>query len=448
MVSYDVIVIGAGLLGCFTARNLKRYDLSVALIERNADVCLEISKANTAVVYAGYDNKPGSMKAKFTVRGNNNFNRLCNELDVQFNRCGSLMTVYAEAGVEVLKKKLNYGIQNGVKGLEIINSNRIKNIESSISDSVISALYCPSTGTVNPWELCIAAYENAIQNGVNAYFNTNVLSYNHGIIKTDKGDYKTRFVIDCSGINSGKLVNSRYKIETDGADYIVLDKSCSGKPKTIIFEQSGEKCKGITVVPTIEGSLLVGPTHRPSKSFKATDSEGLNELTDSLKRLLPELEHKVIRNFAADRPNVQTDDGEDIHDFAIESRDDYFSFIGVKTPGLTCADELGKYAANICAKKLYARENVSFNSTRKNITRVHNLDYAERTELIKNNPEYGIIICRCADISKAEIREAVKRGAKDVEGVKHRVGTSMGFCQGSRCEEAIKKILEEENAPV
>ena len=448
MHSYDVVVIGAGLLGCFTARNLKRYNLSVAMIERNDDVCTEISKANTAVVYAGYDNKPGSTKAELTVKANKNFDRLCYELDVPFNRCGSLMTVYDASGLQTLKKKLDYGIKNGVAELQIISSDRIKDFEPAIGSGVYAALYCPSTGTVNPWELCIAAYENAAANGVDVFFNTVVSSYANGIVKTDNGDFQTKFLVDCSGINAGKLIGSRYKINADGADYIVLDKFSAGKPKKIIYEQSGEKCKGITAVPTVEGSILAGPTHRNSKKFNASDSKGLDEIYKSLNKILPQLELKTIRNFAAARPNVFTDAGDDVHDFAIEERDDYFSFVGVKTPGLTCADELGKFAASVCSKKLNAEYNPKFNPFRKGIVRLHDLKPEERASLIENNTEYGTIVCRCSDISKAEIREAVKRGAKTLDGVKHRVGTSMGFCQGSRCDEMIRKILEEENASV
>lgn len=439
---YDAAVIGAGLLGCFTARNLKRYNISVVIIEKNSDVCTGISRANTAVVYPGYDNRPGSLKAEMTVRACRGFDSLCRELDVPFSRCGSLMTARGPEGDEILRKKLRHGVENGVEGLEIVNGTVAKEIETALGDGITSALYCRSTGTVNPWEMCVAAYESAVLNGAEALFNTEVLSVDGQTVKTDKGEIRAGFVIDCSGLNAGRLTDSRYRVCPDCGDYLVIDRLSKGKPSHIVFEQSEIKCRGITAVPTVEGSLLLGPTHRDGAPDCSTECQGLEEVRASAGAVLPGLEMNIIKNFAAVRPNVETDAGDDVHDFVIDEKDNTLCFIGIKTPGMTCAEELGKYAAGKCASYLQAGYNPDFKPERKGIRRVRDMSFDERAAAVKADGDNGVIVCRCEEITLAEIKEAVRRGAVTPDGIKHRLGTGMGTCQGLRCLSEIEKILE------
>lgn len=445
MLNYDVAVIGAGLLGCFTARNLKRYNLSVALIEKRGDVCLGISKANTAVVYAGYDNRPGSLKAELCVRGNRNFERLCRDLDVAFKRTGSLMLSYGAQGDVSLEKKLRHGRENGVEGLEILTLSEARRIEGELGEGITSALYAPSTGTVNPWELCIAAYENAVSNGADIYFNTEVISCSDGIVRTSGEDFKVKAVVDCSGPDAGRIAGSKYYSVIDAADYVVMDRASSHKPSCILFEQSEEKCRGITVVPTVEGSVLIGPSHREFCGESFCRSDEIDKIVETAAKVIPKFNGEMIRTFAGQRPNICSDDGEDIHDFMIDDRGDIISLVGIKTPGLTCADELGRYVAEKCADRLHAEPNGDFDGTRKGAVRLRNLPEEQRNLLIESNPDFGEIVCVCEQISKAEILEAIKRGARTPEGVKHRCGAMMGRCQGSRCYQKILAIMEENN---
>lgn len=443
---YDVAVVGAGLTGCFTARSLRRYNLKVALFESREDVCLGISKANTAVVYAGYDNRPGSLKARLCTRGNRNFGKLCEELDVPFSRCGSLMLSYGEAGDRALEKKLRHGIENGVEGLRIVTAEEASAIEPELGPGITSALYAPSTGTVNPWELGTAAYESAIINGADVYLNTEVQALHEGRLATSAGSFEAKLTVDCSGLSAGKLGSSKYYVSAEGADYIIIDKTAAHMPHMVLFEQSEIKCRGITAVPTVEGSLLLGPSHRELGTPGATCAYELENIERTAKAVLPDLEMKVIRSFSAVRPNPESRDGEDLHDFVIDEQPDIISLVGIKTPGITCADELGKYVADICAATLGAQPNPDFNPRRKGPVRVHGLSYEERDALIRENPDYGEIVCICGDITKAEVLEAIKRGAVTPEGVKHRCGAMMGRCQGSRCLQKIMKIMGDADA--
>lgn len=358
------------------------------------------------------------------------------------------MLSYGEQGDTALEKKLRHGIENGVDGLRILSPSDASAVEKELGDGITSALYAPSTGTVNPWELCIAAYENARDNGADFYFDTEAVSYNNLVLHTSGEDFKVKIVVDCSGENAGQIAGSKYYSETDAADYVIMDRSSPHKPSHILFEQSEEKCRGITVVPTVEGSVLLGPTHREPVSSSFCVSEEIDNIIDTASKVIPHFSGEMIRTFAGIRPNICSDDGEDIHDFMIEDKGGIISLIGIKTPGLTCADEIGQYVAKKCADRLNAEENSLFKGTRKAPVRVKNLTLEQRDKLIKGNSDYGDIICICEDITKAEVLEAIERGARTPEGIKHRCGAMMGRCQGSRCYQKLLDILEDSNVRI
>ena len=431
----DAIVIGGGILGCFVARNLRRWQISTLLVEKGEDVCTGITRANSAIVYAGYDNKPSTRKAELTVRGNANMEALCRELDVPFSRCGSLLVTYEEETVNRLQRKLENGIQNGVPELRLLNGAEAETMEPMLAPGVAAALYAPSTGTVNPWQLGIAAYENALHNGAEALLGTEVLricpegeSYR---IQTDRGQFLCKMVVNCAGIFADKVQEMAFppsvRLELDGAEYLVLDEHCS-KPQKVIFLQSSRCGKGITAIPCTEGNLLVSGVRKPMGVPFATTAEGLLQLHQDTKALLPQADlNQVIRSFGAVRPNPQRENGESIHDFTIENpAPGFYSLIGIKTPGLTCANELSLLLAQQGAAYLQAVENPDFDPERKGIT-------AEDAE----------ILCQCGQISRAAVLEAIARGATTVDGVKRRVGSGMGRCQGSRCSRKIERLLED-----
>ena len=435
MKQFDAVVIGGGILGCFVARSLRRWNISVLLLEKEEDVCKGITRANSAIVYAGYDNKPGSRKAEMTVRGNADMGALCEDLDVPFSRCGSLLVTYDALSVPRLEKKLKNGIQNGVPGLRLLSGAEAEAMEPMLKPGVVAALYAPSTGTVNPWKLGIAALENAVKNGAEVLRDTEVL----GIQKLDtgfavttaKGDIRCKMVFNCAGLFADKVQGLAFppavRLKLDSAEYLVLDKQAD-KPSRVIFLQAESCGKGITAIPCTEGNLLISGIRKPLGTPFGTTAEGLRELHDATKELLPDTDlTKVIRSFGAVRPNPYRESGESIHDFCVENpAPGFYSLIGIKTPGLTCANELGMYLAQKAADYLGAEENG---------------DFAPKRNAIRDQDNE--IICQCEQITRAEIVEAIRRGATTVDGVKRRVGSGMGRCQGSRCALKIEKLLGE-----
>lgn len=460
MKKYDVIVIGGGLLGCFAARELIRYDLSAALIEKREDVCTGISKANTAIVYPGYDHKPGTLKAKLTLRANAAFGDLCAELHVPFERCGSLMVSFGERADAVLRKKLENGLASGVPGLILVSGTEAKEMEPALAGNVRSALYSPTAGTVDPWELCYAAFENAKINGCQWLSNTELLGMrreNGGyILETSAGELFSRAVVNCAGLYADRvhemLFEPSVRIFPDGADYMILERG-SGMLRYIIQQESEEKGKGITAVPTVGGAILVGDIERESgESLTGTSSVSLENIRSLSGNVLPGLESaNLIRCFAAARPNPHgvvfrdgeyVPDGKSIGSFVIENPEPGFiSFIGIKTPGLTCAKELGALAAEKIAGYLGAILRTDFDPEREPPIRLRDMCYGERAALVAENGNYGEILCRCEDISKAEVLEAIHRGAVTVDGVKRRCGAMLGACQGSRCQQSIAELI-------
>ena len=453
MERFDVAVIGGGLLGCFAARELSRLNLEIVLLEAREDVCTGVSRANTAVVYPGYDHKPGTLKAEMTVRANASFDRLCEELDVPFSRCGSLMLSFGPRADAALRKKLRQGRENGVPGLRLLSVDEAYRMEPAIASGLSSALYAPTAGTVNPWQLGIAACENAVQNGARLRLNTRVIAMrreNDGyLLETDRGALQVRAVVNCAGLAAdrvqGLLFPPAVRIVPTAGDYLVLDRNSVGKPTHILQVEPEEKEKGLTVVPTVEGSLLLGPTERENTLDYATAESGLARVREQAARLLPCLAMDgTIRSFAAVRPNPQRLDGSSIHSFCIEHpAERFWSLIGIKTPGLTCARELGAFLARRLAEELAAEENAGFDPVRRGIRKAHCLSFEERKALAERDPDYGEIVCFCEDVTKAEVLEAVRRGAVTVDGVKRRVGTGMGRCQGARCERKIAALIAE-----
>ncbi|MGN0999309.1 MAG: NAD(P)/FAD-dependent oxidoreductase [Faecousia sp.] len=435
MREFDAVVIGGGILGCFAARNLKRWNVSVALLERSEDVCTGITRANSAVVYAGYDNKPGSLKAKMTVQGNQNLDRLCRELEVPFSRCGSLLVTYDAQSLPKLRKKWEEGVRNGVPGLRLLTGQEAEAMEPMLKPGVVGALHAPTTGTVNPWLLGVAAYENAVDNGVVPMMSTAVTGIEKTgtgyLLKTHRETIACQAVVNCAGLFADQvqelLFPPKTRLHWDGAEYLVLDK-LTPKPQRVIFHQTQSCGKGITAVPCSEGNLLISGVRKEIGTPFATTQEGLEDLRGAAIDLLPGLDlTQVIRSFGAVRPNPYRENGESLHDFCIENPGHgFYSLIGIKTPGLTCADELGMYVAKEAAEFLKARPNPNFNPHRHAIPK-------------SNDSE---IVCQCEGITRSEILEAIRRGASTADGVKRRVGSGMGPCQGSRCAFAIETILE------
>lgn len=440
----DAAVIGSGVLGCFAARNLRRWNISTMLIEKAEDVCTGITRANSAIVYPGYDNQVGSMKARMAVAGNASFSRLCEELEVPFARRGSLMAASGPNGDRVLRKKLEQGRANGVPGLRLLSAEEALELEPFLTERVTSALYAPTTGTVNPWQLGIAAFENALHNGCEAMLHTGVRDIRKEggcyILETDRDAISCKVVLNCAGLRADQVQELLFppsvRIRLNASDYLVLDRNAPA-PRHILFQEREENGRGIAAVPTVEGNLLLEGALRPLNGKPwATSREGLNDLCEELSQFSPGVDlGKTIRSFASVRPNPYRvifqngqwmPDGKSIGSFAVENPGPgFYSLIGIKTPGLTCAQGLGMYLAEQAARYLHAAVNPDFDPRRPAIS-------SQGSE----------IVCQCEGVTREAILEAIRRGASTVDGVKRRAGSGMGPCQGSRCARQIEELLK------
>ncbi len=468
MVKTDVVIIGAGLLGCFTARELSRYRVDVTVLEKEQDVCGGISKANTGIIYPGYDHKPGSLKSKLCLQAGRDFDELCRELGVPFSRPGSLMVAYGPRADEVIRRKYSDGISAGLSDIRIISGTEAESMEPSLRSGVTSALWSSSTGTVDPWELCIAAYENARDNGVRFLFDRAVTGISRSgsrfMVETSAETYDAAVVVNAAGLDSDRIremtEDPEIRLFPTAADYIVLDRGTAGAVSHIIFHE-GENGKGLTLVPTVDGSILAGPTEREADDEELASrdmrvsSEGLEELRHLCSEVVPGLDiSNQIRTFGSLRPNpfrVKSEGGEwireerSIKDIQIYEDDGLFSLIGIKTPGLTISNELGRLVAERITEYLGGAEpDPDFDPVRRPVIRARDLTDEERSDLVTSDPDYGVIVCSCMDVTLAEVRQAIERGAASYEAVRRRTGAGMGHCQGSRCRNRIRRILESE----
>ena len=499
----DVIIIGAGLLGCFTARNLTRYDMSVTVLEKESDVCRGISRANTGIIYSGYDAKPGSLKSKLCVKANSDFENLCKELGVPFSRPGSLMVAYGSEADAVILKKYKQGLDNGVPGIRLLSGSEAEEMEPALAKGITSALYSETTGTVDPWDLCIAAYENARSNGTDFVFDAEVTGIQRDyskrndeegadyseegtgfIVTTPEETWRAKVVINAAGIYADRVREMAeeplIRIYPKAADYMILDSPLAQKDSDtpnladrmdcndssdyidrvghIIFHET-EDGKGLTIVPTVDGSILLGPTRRElpedeeeDQSFR-TKGEGIKNLEKLCEDIVPGFDlFSRIRTFGSLRPRpfyVALQEGEyvrsdeKISDVCILEENGIMTLMGIRTPGMTVADELGRLVADKAAGITGCTEaNGCFDPHREPIIRARDLSPEERADLISEDPEYGEVVCFCRDVTKAEIRQAIERGAKDIESVKRRTGAGFGKCQGSRCFKRVMDMLQ------
>ena len=461
---YDVIVVGGGLLGCFTARALKRYDVSVALLEAREDVCTGLSRANSALVYGSQDNKPGTMKADVCRRANESFDTLCAQLGVRFERRGSLMVCFGENGLRKLNRGLERGAKNGVSGLRILDRREALELEPTLNPDVFAALYAENTGTVNPWELCLAAAENAVMNGAELRLRERVLAVRRDgggyVVVTGREEYRCRCLVNCAGLGAEAVDRmldvGEIGLEPTRADYIVLDEKSGRAVRHVLFYEPETRGKGIAAVPTTDGNLMLGPSEMQTGDAPAfeTAEDGIRFIREQTRLLLPHADtENAVRFFSTARPNpfCRTDTGGErrsIDDFPIllpKSDPGYIGFTGIKTPGMTCAELLGRFAADRCAAYLRAGK-ADFDPVRRAGTRFSELTDDQLNSLIARDEGWGRIVCTCKNVTEGEIRSALRSQppCTTVDGVKRRTGCCLGACQGSRCTERIVELIAEE----
>lgn len=457
---YDVAIIGAGVVGSAIARELSRYQVNACVIEREEDVCCGTSKANSAIIHAGFDATPGTLKAKLNVRGNELMDQLSRDLDIPFQRNGSLVVCTKDQDRNGLNALLEKGGKNGVPGLRILEREELTTLEPNLSDDVTCALLAPTGGIVCPFHMTMAFAENAYTNGVAFFLNTNVTSINktdnNFVIETMHTDTKqpetieAKIVINAAGVYSDTFNNmvSSHKLHITArkGEYCLLDKDAGNHVSHTIFQLPSKMGKGVLVSPTVHGNLLVGPTAVDVEDKEAvnTTQEGLDSLAGTASLSVKNVPmRQVITSFAGLRAH------EDGGDFVIGEAGDVKGFInaaGVESPGLSSAPAIGEMVAELVRDMLSLQEKTDFNPTRKGILHPEDLTLEERNQLIKEQPAYGNIICRCEMITEGEILDAIHRplGAHSLDGVKRRTRAGMGRCQAGFCSPRTMEILERE----
>jgi len=456
---YDVAIIGAGVIGNSIFRELTKYNLKVVVLEKEKDVSMGTSKANSAIVHAGYDPKEGTLMAKYNVLGNEMFEDLCRELSVPFKRNGSLVLAFSEEDLNTIKNLYENGTKLGVKGLKILNKEEVLEKESNLSEEIKGALYAPTGGIVGPFEYTIALAENALQNGGEIKLNKEVVSIEKEDtfkIKTRDGEViEAKFVINAAGLYADKIHNlickESFKIIPRSGEYFVMDKSQGKVVSHTVFQCPSKLGKGVLVTPTVHGNLLVGPDARDieDKQDLGTISEGLEAIREASMRSTKKINFREsIRNFAGLRANPDTGD------FIVEENDEVKGFIdvaGMKSPGLSSAPAIALDVVNILKNagcELEKKEN--FISKREQVNFME-LSPKEKAELIKKNPQYGRIVCRCESITEGEIVDSIKRsfGVLSLDGIKRRCRPGMGRCQGGFCGPKVQEIIAREyNVPL
>ena len=449
---YDVVIIGAGVTGCAIARELARYRLNVAVLEGANDVATGTSKANSAIVHAGYDAKPGTVKAKMNIAGNPMFDMLAKELDFPFRRNGSLILCFEEENLPELEALLARGIQNDVPGLRILNRAELEKLEPNIGSHAIAALYASTGGICCPYEMTIALFENAQANGVNFCFEQEVISVAKAndcfTVTTNKGEFRALTIVNAAGLYSDEihnmLSNDKLQIIPRAGQYFLFDRTVGNLANNTLFQLPNKMGKGVLLTPTIDGNLMVGPSalDLEDKTDFSTTAEEADKLISTALMTLDSLPMRnVITSFTGLRAHCTRDD------FIIGEAPDVpglFDAVGIESPGLTAAPAIGVYMAEQIAKKLNAKIKPNFQPIRCGIPRFRDMDTTERKTIIANTPAYGKIVCRCESVTEGEILEAIKRGATDLDGVKRRTRAGMGRCQSGFCSPQVLALLARE----
>ena len=450
---FDVVVIGAGASGCAVARELSRFEVSVCVAERESDVCEGTSKANSAIVHAGFDAVPGTLKAKLNVRGSKMMPELSRQLDFQYKNNGALVLCFDEAQISGLEELAERGRQNGVEGVRVISGDEARRLEPALTDEVAAALYAPTSGIVCPFEMTLAFAENALANGAEFRLSTCMTgiekSENGYTVHTDKGDIEAKTVVNAAGVYADKLhamvSKTPMKIIPRRGEYMLLDREAGGLVSHTVFQQPTKMGKGILVTPTVHGNLLLGPTAEDidDKENTATTRQGLAEVRAKAGLSVKGIPFgKVITGFTGLRAVGDT------HDFIIRECEDAPGFIdvaGIESPGLSSAPAIGEYVREIIAGIIPLTEKKNYISTRKGITKFASLSEEEKNELIKRDPDYGAVVCRCETVTMGEIKEAIDRplGATTLDGVKRRTRAGMGRCQAGFCSPVTISLIAE-----
>ncbi|MBR9648233.1 NAD(P)/FAD-dependent oxidoreductase [Clostridium tyrobutyricum] len=451
---FDVTIIGSGVIGSIVARELSRYKLNICVIEADSDVANGTSKANSAIVHAGFDAKPDTLKGKLNAKGNKMFDRLSEELDFPFKRIGSLVLCFDENDMDNLRKLKEQGEKNGVPNLEILSGDKVRELEPNLSKKVVAALYAPTGAIVCPYEMTIALAENAADNGVEFKLDTKVLDVKKDndtyTIKTDKGFVESKLVINAAGVFADEINNmvssNKMHIIPRKGQYCLFDKAVGNTVSRTIFQLPTKMGKGVLVTPTVDGNLLIGPNAEDigDKEDLATTSTGMDFIIEKAGLSINQVPmRQLITSFSGLRAHSVEGD------FIIGEAEDAKGFInaaGIESPGLSSAPSIAELIKDIVVERLNPNKNDKFNPIRKGIPKFREMTNEDRKKLIAEDDRYGKIICRCETVTEGEIVNSINRtlGARSLDGVKKRTRAGMGRCQSGFCAPKVVEILARE----
>ena len=450
----DVIVIGAGVMGAAVSRELSKYKLNIMVLDKENDVSNGTSKANSAIVHAGYDAKEGTLMAKYNVLGAGMYESLCKEIGAPYKNVGSYVLAFSEEERKHIEKLYQRGLTNGVPQMEILEKDEILRREPNINKNVVAALYAGSAGIVGPWEFTIKLLENAALNGTEVLVDAEVsniekLQDGYKVILKDGRSFETKVVINAAGVYADKINDmvskNHFDIHPRIGEYYVLDKVQGKLTNSVLFQCPTIMGKGILVTKTVHGNIMVGPTAEDveSKDYVGTTTHGLDDIRRQAEKTISGINYRdSIRNFTGIRAESSTGDfiiGE------VSDAPNFFNIAGTKSPGLSSAPAIGVDVAKMVVEKLGAIKKEEF---KQNKPQIHFIELSpeEKAEVIKKDPRYGRIICRCESITEGEIVDVIHRmvGARTVDGVKKRCRPGTGRCQGGFCGPRVQEILARE----
>ena len=450
---YDIIIIGAGVVGGLIARALSRYKLNICILEKENDVAMGATKANSAIVHAGFDAKEGSLKAKLNVRGSEMMENICKELGVKYRNNGSLVIGFDDEDRKTVQALVERGKANGVKEVRLIEKEQLKALEPNISDNATCALYAPTGAIVCPYDLTVAAIGNAMDNGAQLKCNfkvTGIAAVDEGYRVTSKNDaVMGRIVINCAGAYSDEIAkmmgDDSFRIHARRGEYILLDKECGDLVSHTIFRTPSKMGKGILLTPTVDGNLLAGPTSVDieDKDDTKTTAQGFADIIKKAKENVTDIPFgKTITSFCGLRSVGSTGD------FIINSpKKNYINVAGIESPGLSASPAIAEYVVEMVRETgISLEEDPTFDPVRESMHAFREASLEEKNKMIQNNPSYGRIVCRCETVTEGEILDAIRRNPKatDLDGVKRRTRAQMGRCQGGFCSPYITELLAKE----
>ena len=454
---HDVVIIGGGVIGCAIAYQLSRYDLRVALVERNPDVCMGTSGKNSAVVHAGFNNKTGSLMAELCVKGNKGFEEICKILDVPYRKTGKLVVALDDSDLPIIDEILDAGDNNGCVGLSKIDRSEIDILDPNVRG--IAALYSANTAIINPFLYVIHLAEAACNNNVEYYLNCEVtgIDRHKGGYNVCCGDdyFSCDIIVNAAGLYSDKVAamagDTQYRIYPNRGEYFVLDKKATEITCRPVYPvpRKGVGGLGVHLTPTIDGNMIIGPSAEyvnDCESYASTRNM-MDNLFDEAKELLPQLKRNmIIGAYTGLRAKTVPPGGSNFGDFIIEesiTAPGVINLIGIESPGFTASMPIAERVCEMLIARYGLDEKNDWIAGYKGPPVFRNLDFSEQNELIKVNPDYGELICRCENITKAEVLNALNNplGVKSLVGVKNRTRTMTGRCQGGYCFSHVIDIM-------